>query len=195
MRRYGLVILFLVVGYWLLNRKAGASQIDSGGADVGSAFYFSMGKTFMPSETQILSADGLARLKKREGFSREVYADPPGSGKFSIGYGHQLQPGENMTSINEDVASMYLLDDVARAEDAVNSNVSATLSQGAFDALVSFVYNVGVKAFTSGSVPQKLNSGDVHAATNTMLLYNHVNGFADKALAARRADELSQFYA
>jgi lysozyme len=93
------------------------------------------------------------------------------------------------------MAEQLLAADVQDAEDAVNSNVSATLTQTQFDALVSFVYNVGAGAFSRGSVPEKLNAGNFDAALATMRLYYKSNGVISASLVARRADEIGQFLA
>jgi len=189
-----LIFLALVgyIGYSYYKQSAANSATD--GADTGSLFYFSTGKTFM-GQAQTLSANGLERLKQRESFSSTRYEDPKGSGKYSIGFGHQIKAGESLDNISIDVGSQLLALDVASAEDTVNSNISADISQNAFDALVSFVYNVGKTAFEGGTVPEKINNGDMTGATQTMLLYKKAGGNVSVALIARRTSEVAQFYA
>jgi lysozyme len=187
-----LVAGIVAVLFWI--KKAGASQVDSGGADSGNLFYMSLGKT-MSGDSQTLSNAGLQALKKREGFSGVKYPDPPNSGKFSVGYGHQIQAGESYDTIDEATASLLLAQDVQSAENTVNGNVSATLTQNQFDALVSFVYNIGAGAFLRGSVPQKLNNGDIAGATLTMRQYINSGGTYSGVLVSRRDSEVNQFYA
>lgn len=188
-------LLFLVAlgvsAYFLLVRKAGAVYIDSGGTDTGNPFYFSMGKIMGGAQT--ISQAGIDAIKRREQFSYRPYPDPPGSGKFSIGYGHQIRPGEAFTSLTESQADQILAADLGDAENAVNSHVAADLSQAQFDALCSFVYNVGEGAFKRGTVPEKLNAGMYDAAASTMRLYVKINGLPSRSLALRRDDEIAQF--
>ena len=186
-----LVAGIAAVLFWM--KKAGASQVDSGGADSGNLFYMSMGKVMGTAQT--LSTNGLQRIKTREGFSAVKYPDPPNSGKFSVGYGHQIQSGESYDTIDEGTASMLLLQDIQTAENTVNGNVSAELTQSQFDALVSFVYNIGSGAFVNGSVPEKLNNGNFQGATDTMQLYTNSGGQRSSALITRRNSEVAQFYA
>ena len=193
MKRTLILSACVLAAYFLFARKAGAVYADSGGADVGNPFYFSLGKIMQPA--QHLSQAGLERLKTRERFSATPYNDPPGSDKWSIGYGHQIKPGESFTVISEATGELILESDVITAENAINNNVSATLTQNQFDALVSFVFNIGVGAFLHGSVPEKLNNGQFDAAVATMKLYKNSNGEESPILVARRKSEAAQFLA
>jgi lysozyme len=193
MKNISLLIAFGLAIYFLLVRKAGATYADSGGADIGNPLYFSLGKIMTDGQT--LSYDGLQKLKRREAFSSVPYNDPPGSNNWSIGYGHQIKASESFTQVDSFMAEQLLAADVQDAEDAVNSNVSATLTQVQFDALVSFVYNVGGGAFARGSIPEKLNAGNFDAALATMRLYIKAGGTVSASLISRRADEIGQFLA
>ena len=93
----------------------------------------------------------------RGGFASEVYQCS--SGENTIGYGHVVLPNENFTTITEEEAEELLRKDIAIAEDAINRYVKVPLTQNRFDALVSFVFNVGVKAFKSSTLLKKLNQG------------------------------------
>jgi lysozyme len=189
-----LIFIALVAYFGYAWYKKQEASDASSGLDTGSWFYFSTGKNFS-GMAQTLSDNGLNAIKQREGFSSARYEDPQGSGKYSIGYGHQIKANEILDNISENVASQLLYQDTASAVDTVNSNISADLTQPQFDALVSFVFNVGAGAFIGGSVPEKINSGDLAGATNTMKLYIHAGGITAPALVARRAQEVRQFYA
>jgi lysozyme len=191
MKNISLLIAIGVAVYFLVIRKAGATMADSNGVDIGNPLYFSLGKIM--AEPQTISQDGLNRLMLRESFSPTPYPDPPGSGKFSIGFGHQIQPGESFVSITRDQASELLAGDIVDVENAINENVSATLSQTQFDALCSFVYNVGTGAFKRGSIPEKLNAGLYNSALETMKLYVNANHAPNANLISRRSDEVNQF--
>lgn len=137
-----------------------------------------------------------AKLKKREGFSAKPYNDPPGSTHWSIGYGHQIQPGENLTLIDEPTAANLLRKDLdTKYGSEVNKNVHVPLTQDMFDSLTDFTYNVGAGAL--GNIASNLNKGDYKGAGERMKLYNKSLGKSGKlevnpVLTERRNDEASQ---
>lgn len=106
--------------------------------------------------------EAIKLLKKFEqgpngGFASEVYKCS--SGENTIGYGHVVLPDEHFTTITEEEAEELLRKDIIIAEDAINRYVKVPLTQNRFDALVSFVFNVGVKAFKESTLLKKLNQG------------------------------------
>lgn len=138
--------------------------------------------------------DSISKLIEQfEGFSAVPYNDPPGSNKYSIGYGHQIQPGESFTSIDRVEAAALLVSDTETARDAVDGLITAPLNSAQYAALVSFVYNVGSGAFANGTVPEKINSGDFQAAANTMRRYINAGGRVNAGLVARRDIEAASF--
>lgn len=128
-----------------------------------------------------------------EGFSPTPYNDPPGSNLYSIGYGHQIQPGESFTDITEEEGRALLDRDMAAARAAVAESITVPLSSDQQAALVSFVYNIGASAFERGTVPAKLNAGDFQAAADTMRQYNKAGGRVNQALVKRRDIEAAAF--
>jgi lysozyme len=147
------------------------------------------GKNIMQQITQA----GIDAIAKLEGFSATPYNDPKGSDKWSIGYGHQIQPDEHFTSITVEQGKQLLAQDTRNAQEAVKRNIHVALTTAQFDALTSFVYNIGIHAFESGTVPAKINAGDYAAAAATMREYNKAGGKVNLALVARRALEASAF--
>jgi lysozyme len=136
------------------------------------------------------SQAGLDALRAREGFSSIPYADASGQ---SIGYGHFIKPGESFDEIDEATGAALLAQDVKTAEDAVNSLVKVDLSQAQFDALVSFVYNIGIGNFRGSTLLKKLNDGDYAGAAAQFDVWNRSQGSILQALADRRASEQAQF--
>ena len=67
------------------------------------------------------------------------------AGVWTIGYGHTDGVNQGML-ITEKTADAFLRQDIRNAEHCVNQ-MGVDLTQGQFDALVSFVFNVGVQAF------------------------------------------------
>jgi lysozyme len=94
-------------------------------------------------DTLSLSSQGFDFIRHWESFSSVVYADA--AGYPTIGYGHRVRPGEKFKRITEAQGEQLLHTDVQTACDIVNGFVcrSVQLKQCEFDALVSFVYNVG----------------------------------------------------
>lgn len=142
---------------------------------------------------QSITDAGLNFITKIERFSAVPYNDPPGSNKYSIGYGHQIQPGETFTRIDEAKARELLAADTAHAQAAVRAAIKVPLTPEQFDMLTSFVYNVGASAFNAGTVPAKINAGDFASAAATMKQYTKSGGVVNMALVKRRIAESSVF--
>ncbi len=138
------------------------------------------------------SERGLFLIKEFEGFSAQVYICA--GGKRTIGYGHVLVDGEEYpmgVSIIE--ADELLRLDVEEAERAVCRLVVVGLSQGRFDALVSFVFNLGAGALARSTLLKKLNAGDVSGAAKEFLRWDRAGGKQMAGLSRRRAAEMALF--
>jgi lysozyme len=109
------------------------------------------------------SEQGLKLLHGREGKRNTAYLDSVGV--WTIGYGHtgpDVHPGLVWT--DEQVEAAFAKD-LERFERAVSESIRAMpIPQHAFDALVSFAYNVGVGAFKSSTLVRLLNAGDMAGA-------------------------------
>lgn len=139
---------------------------------------------------QISSAINL--IKNFEGFSPTPYRDARG---FSIGYGHFILPGENLTNVTEDQASQLLAQDTSAAQSAVSNYVSVPLTQNQNDALVSLAYNIGINAFKNSTLLKKLNAGDYQGAADQFAVWRLSQGTVVPTLIARRAAERDLFLA
>ena len=137
-----------------------------------------------------LSSKGLEFIKRHEGFRPTAYKCP---GKvWTIGYGHTKEVREGDTiSISE--ATDLLRDDVEYAEDAVNAFVAVPLNQNQFDALTSFIFNVGVSAFRESTLRRKLNDSDYGGAAAQFPRWNKAAGRVLPGLIARREAEREMF--
>lgn len=135
-----------------------------------------------------LSSAGLELLKESEGFRDRVYPDV--AGFRTIGFGHRLSPAENYpTGINPAQGASILAADIAIAEAAVARLVKVPLSQGQFDALVDFVFNLGAGRLASSTLLSYLNSGRSDAAGWQLLTWDHAGGNEIASLKARREAE------
>lgn len=140
-----------------------------------------------------ISQTGLDKIKRHEGLRLYPYKDE--AGHWTIGYGHKLLPGEWYDKINEQQAEDLLRQDLAIAESAVNDLVKVPLSQNQYDALVSFVYNVGVNAFRESTLLRKLNAGDYTGAAAEFPRWKYAGGKVSSILVRRRAREQDLFVA
>ncbi len=138
-----------------------------------------------------ISPTGLEAIKLHEGLRLHVYKDV--AGFETIGYGHLIKPGESFKKITEQEAHRILRADVKHAEAAVNRLVKVELSQAQFDALVSFVFNLGAGAFADSTLLQKLNAGDYQGAANELPRWNKAGGKVARGLVVRREYERQQF--
>ena len=141
-----------------------------------------------------ISEAGLDLIKRSEGFKAETYLDV--AGYPTIGYGHKLKPGEQYDrGITDATATALLEQDVQAAEEAVGRLVHVAMTQGQFDALVDFVFNLGQGALASSTLLRDLNASEYALAGLQLLLWDHgrVNGCEEEiyALKARRQAELS----
>ena len=135
-----------------------------------------------------LSAAGMELLKKSEGFRDRTYSDL--AGFRTIGFGHRLKSGENFPEgLNLEQAHAILDADVLLAEAVVNRLVRVPLSQGQFDALVDFAFNLGCGRLASSTLLSYLNAGRYDAAAWQLLAWDHVGSHELASLKARREAE------
>jgi lysozyme len=135
--------------------------------------------------------DGLSLTEQFEGCRLEAYQDQVGV--WTIGYGHTKGVHAGMTCTLEE-AQQFLCDDVAEAVAAVNHLVTIQLSQGEFDALVDFTFNLGIGNFASSTLLKKLNAGDIEGAADEFLKWDVAGGQHVAGLLKRRQAERALFF-
>ena len=151
-----------------------------------------------------ISQAGIDLIKSFEGLGDgdpttvilEPYKDPVGL--WTIGWGHLIRPGKAFKKFSEGItveqAERLLRTDVLFAEQAVDSYVKVKLNQNEFDALVSFIFNVGGRAFLDSTLLQILNHNDNRAeAADQFLRWVYAKGRKLKGLENRRAKERELF--
>jgi len=132
-----------------------------------------------------ITEEGLEFIKGFEGFSAKMYLDLVGIP--TIGYGHTKQPLPD--SVTEEEAEELLRQDVEAAERAVLRLIKVPLSDGQFDALVSFTYNLGGGALQRSTLRQKVNRGEHEDAAGEFLKWTRAGGRTIKGLVRRRQAE------
>ena len=119
------------------------------------------------------SQSGIDLIKSFEGFSSSMYYCP--AGKPTVGYGHVILPGEKELScskITNEQAEALLRADLLPRENAVNRLVKVSISQEKFDALVSFVYNIGEANLEKSTLLKKINANDFIGAGEEFVRWN-----------------------
>lgn len=136
------------------------------------------------------SDEGIELIKQFEGFRAKAYRCP--AGIPTIGYGHT--GGVSMDDeIAEDEAESLLESDLKRFERGVSRLVGVPLSQGQFDALVSFTFNLGGGALQRSTLRQKLNRGDYEGAAREFPKWCRAGGVRLAGLLRRRQAEMEMF--
>ncbi len=133
---------------------------------------------------------GLTLIKRFERFSATVYVCP--AGYPTVGYGHVVLDGESdrfAGGIDENEAEDLLRRDAAIAERAVLRLITAPLTDGQFDALVSFVFNVGAGGLQRSTLRRKVNREEHGAVPAEFMKWVWAGGRKLKGLVRRREAE------
>lgn len=139
-------------------------------------------------------SDNAAQLVKGfEGLRLTAYPDPgTGGAPWTIGYGHTYGVYQGLT-ITEDQANAWLLEDLRAAGQHVADLVTWPINQNQFDALTSFVFNVGRTAFAGSTMLRLLNGGQVFAASGQFAEWKYAGGKVLPGLVRRRVAEHALF--
>ena len=110
-----------------------------------------------------MTDQGLALIKRFEGFSATPYLCP--AGWWTIGWGAiRGLDGQPVTAatppVTEEEAETLLRRDAALAERAVLRLITVPISDGRFDALTSFAFNLGGGALQRSTLRSKVNRED-----------------------------------
>lgn len=118
--------------------------------------------------------------------------------KYTIGYGNTFyedgKPVKAKDKITQDRAEELFANVIQHYVDFINKCVHVALNQNQFDAVVSFVYNIGKQNFVNSTMLKHLNQGNYNAAANDMLQWKYQKGKVLQGLLDRRIDERKQFY-
>jgi lysozyme len=156
----------------------------------------------MPIQPPIqVGQNGKNLFKEWEGLMTGVYLDS--GGLPTIGIGHLLTASERSSGkivlngqpltyrdgLTEQECWGLLEQDLEGAEKAVNAAVNVRLTQNQFDALVSFVFNVGNGAFLGSTLLKVLNQAEYGQVPDQLSRWVHDHGMVVKGLINRRAKE------
>lgn len=140
------------------------------------------------------SANGLRFIAGFEGWRSHAYPDPgTGGAPWTIGFGHTGRDVHPGLVISRARGFQLLRRDVATAEAAIARYVKVGLSQHRYDALVSFIYNVGVGNFATSTLLRELNHSHYHAAADQFLRWTRGGSGVMAGLVRRRQAERALF--
>ena len=158
-----------------------------------------------------MSSKGIRTLIDSEGSINTIYDDQ--AGLPTIGVGHLLKKSELSSGkielsdgtiidlrkgkISDRSVERLLADDLIPREKAVYNMVDVEIEQEQFDALVHFVFNVGIGAFRKSTLLKRVNSGNFDAVPDEFRKWNIVTvrgkKQVSKGLANRREVECSMW--
>ena len=134
----------------------------------------------------------IQKIKEFEGLRLEAYRDA--AGVLTIGYGHtgaDISPGDK---ISRYWADELLRDDIERFEAEVR-RLKVARTQGQFDALLSFVYNLGTERLKSSTLLKTIRNGGSHAAIRREFMrWVYSGGKRLSGLERRRKWEAKRFF-
>jgi len=146
------------------------------------------------AKTQTIDLVGIDFIKRWEGFESKPYKDT--GGVPTIGYGTTYYPNGQRVTMEDPPVSLFRAETYLRINlknyiRAVNSFTRDDLTQNQFNALVSFCYNVGEKAFKKSTLLRLINEDPNHEGiVKQFLRWSYDEGKWIKGLNNRRKDEV-----
>tara|TARA_R100000152_G_C6782249_1_gene219315 strand:- start:12496 stop:12939 length:444 start_codon:yes stop_codon:yes gene_type:complete len=137
-----------------------------------------------------ISKEGLALIKKFEGFEAEAYKCP--AGVWTIGYGHTkgVQEGDEWSQSHAEHMLEIELEEFCKY---INDMVKVPLEQFQFDALVAWVYNLGAGNLRESTLLKVLNQGKYEDVPHEIKRWNKAGGQVLQGLVRRREAEALLF--
>jgi len=114
---------------------------------------------------------GLALIKEKEGWYPKAYLDPVGV--WTIGWGTTGADAVPGRVITKEQGEAFLRRDMREAENDIKKLVTVPLNQNQFDALVSFVYNLGAGNLGKSTLLKLLNRGNYEGAAGQFQYFNN----------------------
>ena len=137
------------------------------------------------------SEEGKQFIKLKEGLKLEVYKCS--SNVSTIGYGHTGSDVHAGMKITKEQAEKLFAMDIQIHENNINKLVKVPLTQGQFDALVSFEFNIGYGAFKDSTLLRLLNQGKYSESAEQFTRWVYSGGKVSAGLQKRRGEEKRLF--
>lgn len=138
----------------------------------------------------IYSKNGLSLTEQFEGCELTAYRDI--AGVWTNGYGntHGVVPGSTIT---QEQAEADLLANVQNSVNDVARLVTVPLTQGEFDALVDFDFNLGSPRLRGSTLLKLVNTGNFEEAAEEFEKWDMAGGKHVAGLLRRRVAEATEF--
>lgn len=143
-----------------------------------------------------VSSHAIALIQNFEDLRTKAYKADPNEKYYTIGYGHYGPDVTPTTVITSDYAYELLKNDVNRFASDLSRYMERdqiNLTQPQFDAVLSFVYNLGFANLISSTLWKKLKAKDYKGASEEFCRWNKCNGKILKGLIVRREKEKQLF--
>ncbi len=137
-----------------------------------------------------ISAEGLSLIKKFEGCELKAYRCA--ANVLTIGYGTIKNVTEGM-EITQEEAETLLQEEMHEYEGYINDMVKVPLEQHQFDAMVSWVFNLGSGNLSSSTLLKKLNNSEYDEVPAQIRRWNKAGGKVLDGLIRRREAEALMF--
>lgn len=141
-----------------------------------------------------ITQEGLELIKRFEGFSPTIYICP--AGYPTIGYGHVVREDERVRfedGVDEQEAEDLLQRDVRWAERGVLRLINVPLTDGQFDALVSFTFNLGTGVLQRSTLRRKVNREEHAQVPREFMRWVWAGGRRLQGLIKRRTAEAANY--
>lgn len=137
-----------------------------------------------------ISKKGRILIQYFEGLKLKAYLCP--ANVWTIGYGHTKTAKEGMVIMLHEAESLFTLD-IKEFEEYINNLVTITLKQYQFDALVSWIYNLGPTNFLSSTLFKRLKENDLKDIPKQIKRWDKAGGKKLRGLTLRREAEAKMF--
>jgi len=137
-----------------------------------------------------ISEEGLSLIKKFEGCELKAYRCA--ANVLTIGYGTTKGVTEDM-EITKEEAESILKEEMHEYEGYINDMVKVPLEQNQFDAMVSWVFNLGSTNLSSSTLLKKLNNSEYDEVPSQIKRWNKAGGKVLDGLIRRREAEALLF--
>jgi lysozyme len=142
-----------------------------------------------------ISEKGYALIRDMEGFRGEAYLDT--GGVWTIGFGTIKYPDGSRVRKGDvctrGQAEVWLKNDSAWVDACLDRSIKTKISQNQFDALASFVYNIGETAFNKSTMLILINQKNFKDASNQFDRWVFDNGKRIQGLVNRRDKEKAMY--
>lgn len=136
----------------------------------------------------MISMKGLDLIKSFEGYFDKPYLCP--AGYPTVGFGHLIREGEDFSQgLSLFEAERLLWNDLQSYQASVLRLIDVPLTQGQFDALVSFTYNVGGGALQRSTLRRKINRQEHEDVPDELMRWVRAGGRKLNGLIRRRQAE------